>query len=107
MRIRDVELRLVALPLVRPFRTSFGEETQKEALLVRVETDEGFGWGECVASRDPRYSEEFTDGVGQVLREHLVPSLCRSDELMAEDLPRLLEWVRGHRMAKATLEMAG
>ena len=28
-RIRAVELRLVSLPLVRPFRTSFGQETEK------------------------------------------------------------------------------
>ena len=26
-RIRSIELRLVAIPLVRPFRTSFGEST--------------------------------------------------------------------------------
>ena len=107
MRVVGVELRLVAIPLVRPFRTSFGEERDKRALLVRVETADGaVGWGECVASPDPRYSEEFIDEACLSLRHHLVPSLWRHDDLRAEDLGRVLGWVRGHRMAKAALEMA-
>ena len=72
MRVVGVELRLVAIPLVRPFRTSFGEERDKRALLVRVETADGaVGWGECVASPDPRYSEEFIDEACLSLRHHL------------------------------------
>ena len=38
-RIRGLELRLIALPLVRPFRTSFGEDTTKEAILLRLGQD--------------------------------------------------------------------
>jgi o-succinylbenzoate synthase len=106
MHIVEVELRVVALPLVRPFRTSFGEETDKRALLVRVQAEQSQGWGECVASTDPRYSEEFIDGARLVVREHLIPSLWREADVRAEDLGRLLGWVRGHRMAKAALEMA-
>src|SRR5437764_509061 len=107
MRVVGVELRLVAIPLVRPFRTSFGEERDKRALLVRVETaDAAEGWGECVASPDPRYSEEFIDGACLALRHHLVPSLWEQDDVRAEDLGSILGWVRGHRMAKAALEMA-
>src|SRR5439155_9184553 len=50
IEIRAVELRLVSLPLRRPFRTSFGEEATKEAILVRVEPPDGPpGWGECAA----------------------------------------------------------
>ena len=33
--IRSIELREVVLPLVRPFRTSFGVESNKRAMLVR------------------------------------------------------------------------
>ena len=55
--VRAVELRLIALPLVAPFRTSFGTETQKECVLVRIETDDAEGWGECVAGPDPGFSE--------------------------------------------------
>jgi O-succinylbenzoate synthase len=104
-RLRSVELRLVELPLVRPFRTSFGEDTTKEALLLRAETDDGAGWGECGASPDPRYSEEFNEGVWLVLRDHLLPSVLER-EISAGALGAELSWARGHRMAKAALEMA-
>jgi o-succinylbenzoate synthase len=50
IRPRAIELRLVRLPLRSPFRTSFGEEAVKEAILVRAQTDDGFGWGECAAA---------------------------------------------------------
>jgi O-succinylbenzoate synthase len=104
-RIRAVDLRLISLPLVRPFRTSFGEETTKEAVLVRVEAEGSEGWGECVAGPDPRYSEEFNDEVWLTLRDHLSQGLLERD-VSAEALAEELAWVRGHRMAKATLEMA-
>ena len=105
-RIRAIELRLVALPLVRPFRTSFGEEAAKEAVLVRVETDDGEGWGECGAGPAPVYLEEFNAGVWLVVREHLGPSLLAADDVVGERVGEILGWARGHRMAKAALEMA-
>ena len=51
------------MPLVAPFRTSFGTETERDALLLRAVTDEAEGWGECVAMGEPLYSPEYVDGV--------------------------------------------
>jgi o-succinylbenzoate synthase len=102
-RLRSVELRLVAIPLVAPFRTSFGEETQKSCVLVRVETDDAQGWGECVAGPDPGYSEEFNDGAWLALRDFLVPALLDAGDVDTGDLDRVLSGVRGHPMAKAAL----
>ncbi len=106
IRVRSVELRLVSLPLVRPFRTSFGADATKEAVLVRAETPEGGGWGECAAGPAPRYSEEFNASTWLALRDHLVPSLLQGGPLEPEDVAGRLGWARGHRMAKAALEMA-
>ena len=106
MRVLGAELRLVEIPLVRPFRTSFGEETSKEALLVRIETDRAVGWGECVASAQPRYSEEFIEGAWLVLRDHAVPAVAAAGDVSAEGLGSQLRWLRGNRMARAALEMA-
>lgn len=103
--VRSVELRRIALPLVAPFRTSFGTETARDILLVRVETDHGEGWGECVAGNDPLYSSEYVEGAQHVLEHHLVPRLPRH-EIAATDVADLLEPVRGHRMAKGALEAA-
>ena len=101
-RVRSVELRLVGLPLVRPFRTSFGEMTHKECVLARVETDAGIGWGECVAGPEPDFSEEWNEGVWTVLRDFLVPTLLRG-EVTDPDIESVYSSVRGHPMAKATL----
>ena len=107
LRIRALELRVVGIPLVRPFRTSFGEEREKHAILVRVLSDQAEGWGECVASTEPRYSEEWLDGAWSVLLAHLGPALLRGSAIAHPDeVARTLAWVRGHRMAKAALEAA-
>ena len=101
--VRAVELRLVGLPLVRPFRTSFGTESEKVAVLARVVTEGAEGWGECVASPDPGYSEEFNDGAWLVLRDFLVPALFAAGDVTTGDLDRVLGKVRGNPMAKATI----
>ncbi len=109
IELAAVELRLVRLPLVAPFRTSFGEEREKEAILLRVETrDRGTGWGESATFPFPRYSEEWNEGAWIVLRDHLIPSLLAGGPLAPapEDVGPRLAWARGHRMAKAAVEMA-
>jgi O-succinylbenzoate synthase len=107
LEVRSIELREVALPLVRPFRTSFGEETDKRAILVRVDAGDVEGWGECVASESPRYSEEWLDGSWLALKGFLAPSLLAGGPVAwPQEIGRRLAWVRGHRMAKAALEAA-
>lgn len=102
-RVRSVELRLIGLPLVRPFRTSFGTSTEKVCVLARVETDDAEGWGECVADIEPGFSEEFNEGVWLVLRDFLVPALLRARDVTVEQLEATFAFVRGNPMAKATL----
>ncbi len=105
--VETIELREVDLPLVRPFRTSFGEESVKRAILVRVAVAGGAeGWGECAAAEDPRYSEEWLDGAWAILRDFLGPALIKRPVGHPEEVGERVQWVRGHRMAKAALEAA-
>ena len=107
MRLEAVELRRIQLPLVSPFRTSFGTQGDRDILLVRALTDAGEGWGECVAPASPLYSSEYVDGAQHVTREHLLPLLFAHDRPLSGDLVAgILSPVRGHRMAKAAIEMA-
>ena len=94
------------MPLVAPFETSFGVQTERDILLVKAITSEGEGWGECVAGEEPTYSPEYVDGAQQVIVEHLAPRLFARSELAAEDVAVILRPVHGHQMAKAALEMA-
>src|SRR6478672_9073349 len=94
------------MPLVAPFRTSFGVETERDVLLIRAVTQDAEGWGECVAMSDPLYSSEYVDGAADVLRRFLIPALAARDRLDANDVTQVLARFKGHRMAKAALELA-
>ncbi len=114
MKLQGVELRRVAMPLVSPFRTSFGTQTARDILLLRAVTtsDRGDaeGWGECVAMSDPLYSSEYVDATADVLRRFLLPELAASADRLdrhgAHAVASVLHKFKGHRMAKAALEMA-
>jgi o-succinylbenzoate synthase len=106
VKLTGVELRRVAMPLVAPFRTSFGVETVRDVLLLRAVTPDGEGWGECVAAAEPRYSSEYADGAADVLRRFLLPMVAALPDVRPEALAAELAAIRGHRMAKAALELA-
>jgi len=108
INIRSIELRRISLPLVTPFRTSFSTETHRDILLVRVETDDAVGWGECVSGNEPLYSNEYVEGSQKVMIDHLIPRLFafRSRPMSAHDVAQILRPVKDHRMAKAALEAA-
>lgn len=107
MRLDSIELRRIHLDLVSPFRTSFGEQTAREILLVGWTSDDGTqGWGECVAMSEPLYSSEFVDAVELVLTRFLVPAVRAAGEVTAATIADILEPFKGHHMAKAALEMA-
>jgi O-succinylbenzoate synthase len=106
VKIDRVELRRVAMPLVTPFRTSFGTQTHRDVLLVHVEGPDADGWGECVAMNEPLYSPEYTEGAHAVVRDHLLPRLGALSDVTAEQVAPVLAPVKGHPMAKAAIEMA-
>ncbi len=107
MKIERIELHYITLPLVHPFRTSFGEETEKGAVLTAVYSDGLIGWGECVAGSDgPLYSSETVQTAWYVMTEFLIPLLLGQDISDPTVIPALFKPIRGHPMAKASLENA-
>ncbi|RSM88710.1 o-succinylbenzoate synthase [Kibdelosporangium aridum] len=106
MKLSGVELRLISMPLVAPFRTSFGVETTREILLLRAVTDEAEGWGECVAMSDPLYSSEYVHAAVDVLTRFFIPALADVPVLDGTAVAPALARFKGHRMAKAALETA-
>jgi o-succinylbenzoate synthase len=106
MKIDEVELRLVRLPYRAPFRTSFGEESEKHALIVTVRSDGVEGYGEGVMDPLPHYREECIPGALHLLRNAFAPELMSRDvEHPSEVVARWVEW-RGNPMAKTALELA-
>jgi O-succinylbenzoate synthase len=106
VRVESVTLAVVRLPLVRPFETSFGRTAAREFVLVAVSANGVTGWGECVADVDPFYTSETTATAWHVMTKYLVPAMLEREFTHAVDLAARWQRVRGHRMAKAALEMA-
>lgn len=102
MKIEGFELRRIALPIVTPFRTSFGTQTERDILLVKAVTDEDEGWAECVSLPEPVYSPEYTDGAVDVLKRYFIPAVANVRD--ANGVTQALHKFKGHPMAKAALE---
>jgi o-succinylbenzoate synthase len=106
MKLTGFELRRVAVPLVAPFRTSFGVETARNVLLVRAVSPDAEGWGECVAADAPLYSSEHVDGAADVIRRFLVPAAATLSTVDIHRLEAAFARYKGHPMAKAAVHTA-
>jgi o-succinylbenzoate synthase len=94
------------MKLVVPFETSMERTEVRRILLVQADVDGVTGWGECVAGESPYYSPETTDTAWLILRDFLWPMIKGKEFAAAGDVWGLLKRVRGHNMAKASLETA-
>lgn len=106
MKVERLELSLLTLPLVRAFETSFGRTSDKQCIIVRVDAGGLSGYGECVADRDPYYSAETNDTAWRIIADFVVPRVVDVEFAHPRDIFAALKAIRGHRMAKAAVEMA-
>ncbi len=106
MRIERVELRLLRLPLVRFFETSFGRIHDRAFVLVTLHDRGAVGVAECVADDNPFYSAETTGTAWHIIADFLAPLVLGRAFDHPRDVFPALRRVRGHHMAKAAVEMA-
>ena len=106
MRIEAAELRILELPLKFRFETSFGVQTKRTILLLRLFGEGLEGLGEGVMERLPLYREETVAGARYLLEEVFLPRVLGRDLPNPEALREALAPFRGNPMAKAVLEMA-
>ena len=106
MKIDSITLHHINMPLVSPFETSFGRDTDRECVLIEIRSEGLTGYGECVASRDPGYNYETTGTAIHILKDFIIPLLLGRDVMDAADFQNLVSGIRGHYLAKAGVEMA-
>lgn len=107
MRLTRIGLRLIRMPLVHHFETSFGRTHERRIVLVEVEDAEGaMGWGEVTCGEAPFYNEEWVDVAWLVLRDFIAPRVLGVDVESAARVADLTVGIRGHRMARGGLEAA-
>ena len=106
MKIDQINLRHLRMRLRTPFETSFGRSETRDCILIEAFADGLIGWGECVADADPGYSYETVQTAWHILKDFLFPAILNRELESPSDLQDRMNFVRGHPMAKAGLEMA-
>lgn len=106
MRIDRIDLYHVAMPLIYPWRTAYGEDAAIHAVLCRLTSGSCEGWGESAPFAAPCYSPEWAGGAFAVCRDWLAPALLDADVTSGDDLQRRLAIFKGNPFAKAAFDTA-
>ncbi|MGX7420351.1 o-succinylbenzoate synthase [Carnobacterium gallinarum] len=107
MRLTKVTLYQLEMPLVTPFRTSYGVMENKNFTLIEVEDSLGYkGYGELEAFTVPDYTEETEETARIILLRHLLPLLKGQEIQHPCEIRSLFAGIRGNEMAKSAIETA-
>jgi O-succinylbenzoate synthase len=106
IRVEQIVLREIRMPLVHFFETSFGRTTERRIILVEVRSEGLSGWGEITCGENPFYNEEWTDAAWLIARDYVAPRVLRYDFETAAGVFDRLQHIRGHRMACGGVEAA-
>jgi len=105
MKLEQIELREIQMPLVSFFETSFGRTTERRILLVRVFSEGVVGYGEATSPEGPFYNHESTGTAWHILRDFVIPCILQASVQGPADVAAILKPIRGHSMAKAALKL--
>jgi len=106
MRIEAVTLRKLRMQLRVPFEASFGVIRERTVVLVEAASDGVTGWGEVTATPEPVFTYESAATASLVLRDYLVPRILGKTVRCAAEVSSCFADVRGHEMARASIENA-
>ena len=106
MKIERIELFHVAMPLIYPWRTAYGEDAAIHSVLCRMSSGSVDGWGESTPLAAPCYSPEWAGGVFQTVSEWLAPAVIGQEFSSGDALQDALAVYKGNPFAKAALDNA-
>ncbi|KGX86348.1 o-succinylbenzoate synthase [Pontibacillus litoralis] len=105
--IQEVIMYKMKMEMKSPFTTSFGTQYDREFILVEVKDENGLsGWGECVTSSLPLYSEEYTNTAWIFMKECLIPLVVHQQMNHPDEVFPKFEAYKGNYMAKSAVEGA-
>lgn len=107
MRFQKARLIHAEIPLLKTFKTSYGELKTKDFYIIELMNDAGIcGYGELEAFPLPDYTEETLETAILIVKQHLLPNLVQKDFAAPEEVHQIFSWVQGNEMAKAAVELA-
>ena len=106
MKITDIRLWKLSVPLRVPFKTALRTVYRVEDVVVEVRTDEGaVGWGE--APPTGKITGDTFSGIVGAIRDHIAPSVIgREVEALEPLLQTIQSCVVKNASAKAAVDMA-
>ena len=69
MKIDELKIYHVALPLIDPWITSYGADYEIHSILIKVTSENNFAWSETCALELPTYSYESANSIFYNLSE--------------------------------------
>lgn len=98
-QVQGVELVRVRIPMLEPFVSANGTESERDIVLVHLIADDAEGWGECSTLSAPTYSAEHTGQAWSLLCQVIGPDILAG-------AGRRLEPDPDHPMAWCAVEVA-
>ena len=107
IELDSIEVFHLRMTLKNKFITSFGDETIRHPIIIKIRSNDIEGYGEAPGDTSPLYSYETYKTIMYALKTFLIPLVLKrrafSDPL---DFHKALQVIRGHKFAKTALEYA-
>jgi O-succinylbenzoate synthase len=105
MKMREINLYRIMMPLKSPFQTHAGKVKERELIIVACHDEEGrTGYGEVTAFSTPFYTGETITTAWHMLIDIFLPHLDWNNINHPSDVAKALQGFQGNQMAKAGLE---
>jgi len=105
MKIDRMEIHLVRLPLIKPWRTAYGEDADIESVLIKAHSGDVSAWVETTPLAQPTYCNEWASGVAWTIEHVFAPHVVGREWDTPEQLNDLLGIYRGNSFAKAGCDL--
>ncbi len=106
MRIDSIDIYHVAMPLIYPWRTAYGEDAAVESVLLCTRSEGLAAWSEVAPLAAPCYSPEWAGGVFACLSKWMAPAVVGHEFCSPQEVQRRLSVFKGNPCAKAAIDVA-
>src|SRR5215510_13466135 len=86
MLIDRIDLYHVAMPLIYPWRTAYGEDAAIASVLCRMASGSLVAWGESSSLAAPCYCNEWAGGVFAIAKTWFAPAIVGQTITSGDDL---------------------
>ena len=106
MKIDALDIYLIKSPLIHPWKTAYGEDTDIYSIIVSLTSGSYTGWSEASPLYGPTYSPECAWGVYYVAKQFLAPLIVGREFTDAAEINSVLSQYKGNPFAKSVIEVA-